>query len=177
MKTILFLLSFMFVSCMTSGVKTRAVASEACTIENYKDFIHKQEIYVKQKRRMGIFWKPTIDEGICNLEGADLEGMDLQGANLRKANLDGANLRKSILIEANLDGANLRKSILIEANLQGANLYKSILIEANLQGANLQGAYLALANFTEADLTGAKVTSLQAEYLTAQGLSGFVVVE
>ena len=38
MKDLILLFSFMFMSCVTSGVKTRAVASEKCNIKNYQDF-------------------------------------------------------------------------------------------------------------------------------------------
>jgi len=92
MKTILVLLSFVFVSsCVTSGVKTRAVASEAeCNIENYQDFIN----------------RPGVHN--CDLRDADLSGADLRGANLQGANLERADLQQADLLHAHLKGASLR---------------------------------------------------------------------
>ena len=149
MKAILLLLSFVFVSCVTSGIKARAVASEGCNIENYKDFIN----------------KPGVHN--CNLQEADLRFAYLQGANLQEADLHGADLFWSNLRFANLQGAKLRFANLQEADLQGANL----------QGANLQGAKLRFANLHDVNLQGAKVTKQQAEYLKSENRSGFVVVE
>ena len=53
-----------------------------------------------------------------------------------------------------------------------ANLYKAIFVNADLRGADFRGAELQGANFE-----GAKVDQDSAEYLTAQGFSGFVIVE
>ena len=136
MKAIILLFSFVFVSsCVTSGVKTRAVASEEeCNIKNYRYFIH----------------KPGFHK--CNLREASLWGAILAGANLRGADLSFASLRGTILV-----GADLRGAI--------------------LAGAKLQYADLTNADFKGANLSMAKVTQRQAEYLTKQGVSGFIVVE
>jgi len=85
-----------------------------------------------------------------SLAGEDLRRMDLRGKDLSKMNLEGANLT-----DARLEGANLWN-----ANLKGANLREANLKRAFLRGAQLQGAL---------------VTRDQVEYLTAQGLSGFIV--
>ena len=84
----------------------------------------------------------------CNLQGADLWMRYLRGANLQGADLTGANLPFADLEEADLQ----------VAILHGAENLKTV----DFRGANLRGT---------------KVTPSQAEYLTAQGLSGFVVVE
>ena len=91
-----------------------------------------------------------------SLEKADLSWLNLQGVDLQ-----GRDLKKALLFGADLRGANLREAI-----LEGANLRVADLIGADLQGAKFQGAKLELA----------RVTQEQADYLTAQGLSGFVVV-
>ena len=107
MKTILILLSFMFMSsCVTSGVKTRAVASEGCNIDNYKDFIS----------------KPGIHN--CDLRGADLRGsqVDLRGANLAGADLTEADLGGADLREADLRYAKLQNTKLQWTNFKGAKV-------------------------------------------------------
>ena len=167
-------------SCVTSGVKARAVASEGCNIENYKDFIdtpgdHKCDL------RWGVFRDKSfsslfglIDAPVnlsgANLEGANLREANLEGADLLRANLEGAILQFVNLQFANLEGANLR-----EANLEGADLLRANLKGADLTRADLRKADLTRADLRKADLRGAKVTQEQADYLRAQGLSGFVV--
>ena len=86
-----------------------------------------------------------------SLADEDLRRMDLRGKDLSKMNLEEADLRWANLFYADLRWANLQRAHLQWANFEGANL----------RGAQLQGAF---------------VTRDQVEYLTAQGLSGFVVV-
>ena len=86
-------------SCVTSGLKTRAVASDGCNIENYQDYINKLGFHN------------------CDLRGANLQGADLDRANLSFSDLRGANLAKASLVDAILAGTNLRY-----ANLQGVNI-------------------------------------------------------
>ena len=136
-------------SCVTSGLKARAVASDECNIENYKDFIN----------------KPGVHN--CNLQWMILRDIDLRG-NLRGADLRGADLRGAYLYMADLRDTDLRG-----ARLEGADLQWADLNRADLRGARLEGADLQWA-----DLRGAKVTQKQNEYLKKFGLiSGFVVVE
>ncbi len=99
MKALILLFSLVFVGCVISGVKTRAVAQEDCNIENYKDFINKEGVHN------------------CNLQGADLRRVNLRRVNLRRADLQEANLQG-----ANLQGANLRRAVLYKANLEGVYL-------------------------------------------------------
>ena len=47
----------------------------------------------------------------------------------------------------------------------------------NFQEADLRGADVYKADLKDTNLTGAKVTKKQTDFLEAQGLSGFVVVE
>ena len=180
MKTILFIFCLFSVACVTSGPKPRsvaslacldcdkglqkdgrvtqvnqnirAVASKKCTIENYKDIVYQD----------------NAEPPKCNLRGANLRGIDLQKVDFREAylvmadlfgaDLQGADLQGAVLLYANLIYADLRG-----ANLQGANLREASLLGAYLQGADLQGA----------DLTDVRVSCAQAEYLEAQGITGF----
>ena len=168
MKAIIFLLSFIFVSfCVTSGVKTRAVASEKCNIENYQDFIN----------------KPGIHN--CDLRGANLKNEDFSFDNLKGADLRGAKLPKNTMYGADLAGADLRELDLRGVSLHAVNLTGADLREADLRGVSLQKLKPGLKkvqvwfapDLREADLRGAKVTRSQADYLRTQGLSGFVVID
>ena len=76
-----------------------------------------------------------------------------------------------------IDRQGVHKCDLRVANLRGADLIGANLQEADLFGVDLRGANLEGADLIGANLQGAKVTPSQAEYLRAQGLSGFVVVE
>ena len=193
MKSIILLFVLVSLSsCVTSGLKARAVATEECNIENYKDFINKPGVYKCNLKRavfrdgsfsslFGLIDAPANLSGV-NLAGADLTEADLRGANLFSANLHrailpDADLRGADLTEADLRGANLFSANLAEADLFKADLFKANLQYANLQYADLQYADLFKADLREADLQGAKVTKEQVKYLKAQGLSGFVVVE
>ncbi len=138
----------------------------------------------------------------CDLSGADLREKDLSGAILNfstfyKADLSGANMSNIQAIdsnfeEANLSGANLTDAELprarfVNADLSGADftnadLFNMRLQNSNVNNANFTNAILYEAIFKEmdlsgADFTGAKVRPYQVEYLEAQGVSGFVVVE
>ena len=93
--------------------------------------------------------------------------MSLEGFNLKQRNLQGRDLSNMNLASARLQYASLRDTDLTNAYFVEANLYM-----ADLRGAKLEGT-----NFYQANLYGAKVTKEQAEYLSSQGLSGFVVVE
>ena len=106
--------------------------------------------------------KPGIHN--CNLREAKLREVDLEGANLQRADLRGAYLAGTNFYQADLRGVDLRGAILYHflENPHFPLIGAVRRLEAILVGANL---------------TGAKVTRKQAEYLTAQGLSGFVVVE
>ena len=159
---ILFFILVSLSSCVTSGVKTRAVASEKCNIDNYKDFIDKRGVYNCDLQ--GVIFR---DESVYSLFGLIDAPADLRGANLRRANLANANLEY-----ANLEGADLRGAYLYKAYLYKANLEYADLRWAYLRGADLHNAYLDGANLTEA-----KVTPLQAKYLKLKGLRGFVVVK
>ncbi len=99
MKAFMIILSLVFVSCVTSGVKARSVAQESCNIENYKDFIKTEGVHK------------------CDLRGADLRGADLRFADLRFADLRFADLRF-----ADLRFADLRWAVLQWANLEVAYL-------------------------------------------------------
>ena len=77
-----------------------------------------------------------------------------------------------VLEEADLVGVDLREADLRRADLENTNFSR-----ANLQQADLSGADLENTNFSNANVQRAKVTQEQADYLTEQGLSGFVVVE
>ena len=192
MKTILLLLSFVFVSsCVTSGLKARAVASESCNAENYQDFIYKQGkhncflrwVHFRNRAFYTLFGFIQIP---ANLRGANFEGADLVGADFTGADLRGANLR-----EADLRGVSFYEADLEEADLRGAKFQKKEdLTEQELRDWEMSGRYWGNtetlrfdaehfqgANFRRANLQKALVTQEQAEYLTAQGLSGFVVVE
>ena len=173
MKTILILLfSFVFVSsCVTSGVKTRAVASEKCNIDNYKDFINKPGVH-----------------------RCDLQGADLQEANFERENLEGANFEDADLEKADLQYANLEGAIFTDASLKWADFLGANLRGADFRGANLRGASFIGADLYKADLRGANlkriwfdkdtnlrkaiVTKEQAEYLRSKGLYGnFIIME
>jgi uncharacterized protein YjbI with pentapeptide repeats len=97
------------------------------------------------------------DEGIPDLDQADLRGTNLRGANLNGANLGGANLGGADLRSAGLSSANLFEANLIKADLRGANLYGAILQEAILQEANLNNAILEKANLSWTNLFGANL--------------------
>ena len=189
MKALILLFSSVFMSsCVTSGVKTRAVASEEeCNIENYRDFIYRPGVHKCDLRRVafrdksfsslfGLIDAPANLSGV-NFEGADLTEVDLQGADLTWANLHRAILPDADLRGADLEDADLSYANLFSADLSYANLYKTNLKGANLSYANLYKTNLKLATLKTANLENAKVTKKQAEYLTAKGLSGFVVVE
>ena len=154
MKTILFIFCLFSVACVTSGLKTRSIASVDCTIDNYRFFVFQDNKH------------PTR----CHLTGAVLLYENLQGADLREADLQGADLRSANLRHADLWKADLGAADLRLTNLQGANLRFTSLRSANLRNANLREASL-----WDTDLTDAKVTAQQAYYLKAQGLKGFVV--
>ena len=168
MKVLIFLLSFMFVSsCVTSGVKNRAVASESCNIENYIHFIKKPEVHkcnLQGAKLQGVwFYKANLRE--ANLEGADLQNADLRGANLYLANLQNTNLKNAKMHRADLQNADLQN-----ADLRGAYLQNADLVEANLQGADLQNADLRGANLYLANLQN---TNLQgANWIEAKNLQG-----
>ena len=80
---------------------------------------------------------------------------------------------------ADLTAADLRRAwaIVNGADLRGANLTGADLTEAILSYADLREALLAGANLSKTSLTGAKVTAKQVEYLKAEGITGFVVVD
>ena len=70
----------------------------------------------------------------------------------------------------------LREEDLSELDLRGWDLSNNI----ELRGAvlsKLKGIFITDVLLEGANLEEAKVTKEQAEYLTAQGLSGFVIVE
>ena len=175
MKTILILLSLIFCLCryavsgLPSCEKTWAI----------KHPIKKPPLMITAK----IFLK-------LNLAGEDLREMDLQREALRGMNLRVANLWKADLRNAKLQDTDMLGVTLIRANLKKANFSRAILRSADfreaifqdtiLRGADLRNADLRETNLQEVDLFGAnlqgtKVTKEQAEYLTAQGFSGFVV--
>ena len=105
-------------------------------------------------------------------KGADLQKADLSLLIFKRANLQGTNLQ-----EADLTGANLEYADLTGADLRGANLRLTVLRFATLIDTDLRGANLGRTDFYWSKWRGVKVTKEQAEYLTAQGLSGFVVVD
>ena len=83
MKALIIFLSFVVVAgCVTSRVKTRAVASEGCNIENYKDFINKEGFHSCDLRE--------ADLRLADLREADLYKADLYKVDLRGAGLTGA---------------------------------------------------------------------------------------
>ena len=111
------------------------------------------------------FWQSFFrgaDLQKANLSMVSFESVDLTGTDLRWADLVGVRFQK-----ADLTGTDLRWADLRQSDLQFA-----ILIDTDLRWAKLNGA-----NFNWSKWSGVKVTKEQAEYLTAQGLSGFVVVK
>ena len=102
-----------------------------------------------------------------NLRGRDLSYAELQGQDFTAVDFTGANLT----------GAKLHWSTFWFANFKGALLEGANFYRADLRGADLRYTKLERVKLQEADLRGAKVTRSQAEYLTAQGFSGFIVVE
>ena len=117
MKTIILLLSVVFVSCVTSGVKPRAVANEGCNISNYLLFIK----------------KPGWHQ--CYLKDADLSRKYLRDANLKGAYLAGADLSFANLIGADLSGA-----VLTGANFRGAYLLFADITQAVFFNTDLTDA-------------------------------------
>ena len=91
---------------------------------------------------------------------------------IHNCDLSGTNFVGADLFRTNLSGANLTNADLGEADLFGVDF-----TGANLSEANLVGADILEADFTGANLTNTKVDPEQAEYLTAKGISGFVIVE
>ena len=110
----------------------------------------------------------------CNIENYQdfIHKPGVHVCNLREADLTEEDFR-----ETNLIGAQLQMANLAGADLKGADLQMANLAGADLTGVDLRETALPLMYLFKAILTGAKVTQEQAEYLKAQGLSGFVVVD
>ena len=176
MKTIFLLLSLVFVSsCVTSGVKTRAVASEGCNLENYQNFIDKPGVHKCDLReanfKKAVFYKTNLD-GVkldhAKMAEADLREADLSGADLRGANLEGGDLRNAILEGADLSNTDLRETrvgIIMVSNPGGhrpkiglmkyfkeKNFQEADLSHADLTKADMYKAILPEASLIEADL-------------------------
>ena len=181
MKTIIFIFSLFWVACVSTGLKARSIASENCTIGNYRDIVFQDNAEPPKCD----FWGAKLR--YANLRGADLRGADLFEADLRQADLRGAdlreaNLRWADLWQANLQGADLRRvklasTKLKEADLRGADLREVDFGHTNLRYADLRGADLQGARFNKGSwrskLYKAKVDCAQAEYLESQGITGF----
>ena len=162
MKTIIFLLSL--------SLGFFATAKIQCNLENYQDFIDKPGVHNCNLRGMIFRDEPfvySLFEVISMITDKTPLMVDLKWANLKGADLQDADLERANLIGADLSWANLKG-----ADLTGAWLYKSY-----VRVGDLFNTYLYGTKFKGADLTGAMVTQRQAEYLTAQGFSGFIVVE
>ena len=128
----------------------------------------------------------------------------LQEAKLINSDFTKANLNNAVLSSVDATNANFTEADLHQVHLTNAVLDGAIFTGAKLNGAKLENVDLTkvigletadLAHYerglwdkfhpmrwgpdpyTDTILDGAKVTKQQAEYLTAQGLSGFVVVE
>ena len=163
----------------------------ACNIQNYTEFIAKPGVHNCNLERAWLRFSRylhAINLQGANLKDARLTGSDIRGSNLRFTKLEGAdlrfaNLRFTSLRGADLTGADLRFAKLENANFQSANLEGADLRFASFQVEDLEGVEIPGSenwkgvNFQEANLKDAKVTKRQAEHLTEQGLSGFVVID
>ena len=166
MKAILILL-FLSLSFFATADQSAEVQ---CNIENYQDFIDKLGVHSCNLRGMIFRDEPfvySLFEVISMITNKAPLMVDLKWANLKGADLQDADLERANLIGADLSWANLKG-----ADLTGAWLYKSY-----VRVGDLFYTYLYGTKFKGADLTEAIVTKPQAKYLTAKGLSGFVVVE
>jgi len=130
-------------------------------------------------QKLGLAVKWAIENNVCHLSNANLEGAYLIDAYLKGANLRGANLIDAYLKGANLRDANLTCTYLNGADLRGANLMDANLNGANLNGTNLNGAYLRGANLRCAYLNGTNLeganlegVNLEGAYLTRVNLKG-----
>ena len=153
-------------------------ASEAlqCNIDNYQDIVFQYNaepprcdlkeanFYIKEHL--------TADLNFADFREANLVKANFTKARLQNADFRGADLREANLREAMLSGANFE-----EANLRGADLSQATFYLANFAGADLRGALLYGQEVKSANFAGAKVTAQQAEFLTSQDRTGFIIVE
>jgi uncharacterized protein YjbI with pentapeptide repeats len=118
----------------------------------------------------------SVNNPVCDLNTADLDGAELARSNLSQSCLEGASLVKANLMHADLSSVNLHgavlreaylhKTLMTDANLSWADLRDTNLKESNLIGSDLSGANLKGADFSGANLVGVTLENALFDELT-----------